>query len=86
VETQEYSSHVISGSKLHAAHVVRWSELVWGCLLTDGDFTKWRQAMRTHGTQSRSMLCVVRNSCVRDLRHIAGWSKDVIYQMIRSNS
>jgi len=35
------------------------SELVWGCLLTDGDFTKWRQAMRTHGTQSRSMLCVV---------------------------
>jgi len=34
--------------------------------LTDGDFTKWRQAMRTHGTQSRSMLCVVRNSCVRD--------------------
>jgi len=84
VETQEYSSHVISGSKLHAAHVVRWSETVWGCLLTDGDFTKWRQAMRTHGTQSRSMLCVVRNSCVRDLRHIAGWSKDVIYQMIRS--
>jgi len=37
--------------------------------------------MRTHGTQSRSMLCVVRNSCVRDLRHIAGWSKDVIYQI-----
>jgi len=24
-------------------------KLVWGCLLTDGDFTKWRQAMRTHG-------------------------------------
>jgi len=23
VKTQEYSSHVISGSKLHAAHVVR---------------------------------------------------------------
>jgi len=26
VETQEYSSHVISGSKLTPAHVVRWSE------------------------------------------------------------
>jgi len=53
---QEYSSHVISGSKLHAAHVVRWSETCLGLFLTDGDFTKWRQAMRTHGTQSRSMF------------------------------
>jgi len=37
VETQEYSSHVISGSKLHAAHVVRWSETCLG-LFVDG----WR--------------------------------------------
>jgi len=28
------------------------SETCLGLLLTDGDFTKWRQAMRTHGTQS----------------------------------
>jgi len=41
------------------------------------------QAMRTHGTQSRSMLCVVRKlRAVRDLRHIAAGPKDVIIQMI----
>jgi len=61
------------------------SELVWGCLLTDGDFTKWRQAMRTQGLNP--VACYVSFELVRsDLRHIAGWSKDVIYQMIRSNS
>jgi len=86
VETQEYSSHVISGSKLHAAHVVRWSELVWGCLLTDGDFTKWRQAMRTHGLNPVACYVSFETRAFEILRHIAGWSKDVIYQMIRSNS
>jgi len=84
VETQEYSSHVISGST-HAAHVVRWSETCLGLFVTDGDFTKWRQAMRTHGTQSRSMLLSFETRASRFTPH-AGWSKDVIYQMIRSNS
>jgi len=63
VETQEYSSHVISGSKLHAAHVVRWSETCLGLLLTDGDFTKWRQAMRTHGLNP--VACYVSFELVR---------------------
>jgi len=39
-------------------------------------------AMRTHGTHP--VACYCRSKLVRrDLRHIAGWSKDVIYQMIR---
>jgi len=41
--------------------------------------------MRTHGTQSRSMLCVVRNSLRSRFTPHCRWSKDVIYQMIRSN-
>jgi len=52
--------------------------MVWnlsGLLLTDGDFTKWRQAMRTHGTQSRSMLCVVETRAFEIYGHIAGWSR-----------
>jgi len=50
------------------------------------DSTKWRQGeARTHGTQSRRMFSVVETSCVRELTPHSGWSKDVIYQMIRSN-
>jgi len=48
------------------------SETCLGLFVDGWRFTKVRQAMRTQRTQSRSMLCVVRNSCVRDLRHIAG--------------
>jgi len=36
-------------------------KLVWGCLVTDWRLTKWRKRCAPHGTQSRSMLCVVRN-------------------------
>jgi len=70
---QELVSHVISGSKLHAAHVVRWSEnFVWGCLLTDGDSLSG--VRRCRHTRDQSVACYVsfRNSCVRDLRHLAG--------------
>jgi len=51
-------------------NVVRWSATCLGLFVTDGDFNKWRQRLPTHGTQSRSMLCVLFEIVVRRFTHI----------------
>jgi len=57
-------------------------KLAWGAVFADGDFTKWRQAMRTHGTHPVHVM-VGSNRGFRDLPHIAGFGpRNVIYQMI----
>jgi len=86
VETQEYSSHVNLGFETtRRARSSDGLKLVWGCLLTDGDFTKWRQAMRnTRELNSRSMLCVVSKLVRFEIyATLPAGPRDVIYQMIR---
>jgi len=84
VETQEYSSHVISGSKLHAAHVVRCLKLS-GVFVDGWNFTKW--VRRCAHTGLNPVACMCRSKLVRSrFTPHCRWSKDVIYQMIRSNS
>jgi len=57
VETQEYSSHVISVRNYTRARS-RWSWTCRGCLYDGWDFHKWRQAC-AHTDSIRSIVYVV---------------------------
>jgi len=70
METQEYSKPCNLG--FETTRRARSSDGLKTCLgLFVGRMEtspKWRQAMRTHGTQSVACYVSFRNSCVRDLR------------------
>jgi len=85
---KEYSSHVISGSKTtRRARSPDGLKLVWGCLLTDGDFTKWRQAM-AHTPGLNPVACYVsfETRAFEIYATLPAGPRTFIYQMIRSNS
>jgi len=87
METQEYSSHGNLG--FETTRRAR-SQMVWNlsgavCWRME-TFTKWRQAMRTHGLNPVACYVSFETRAFEIYATIAGWSKDVIYQMIRSNS